>query len=506
MKKLICLALSACMLLSLFLFGCQADEGKKTDPGTLPGLDAPTSTEDKTNVYESEVKDLQGHTFLFYARQVSSAHLDFSELYADSITGDKVNDAIFQRNAHLEQTYNCKIMQEKRATPHTDLREPLIAGEYVCDFMFTGANYTKNLAQANLLTDWNSLECANLEKGWYDQNALKGLNMGGKCFFVTGDAATIDDRWCYLVYFNHEIINEWQQGVNLYQEVRDGKWTISRMYEIASATSSDLDGNDVMEYGKDRFGYYGEADVNYHHLAAMNVTLSKVEKDGVIVIPDQPSQDLLAAWGELRNLLASPHRVASDSGSQFRLQRKATFFCCNVGSLTNWGKGDQVDRLGILPMPKRNEQQDKYYVGTSFNAGGFSIPTTVANDPNEHWKKAGFSSAAEFCAYFMEAFSYYSVNTLKAAFFDQVLQKQIVQDADSVEMLEIGLKNRVYDPAWGFNMGGFRDMMRSLGSPVKNVPNSDVNYDNMVSEYTGRVDAARKALEDYLTITSVTPA
>lgn len=502
-SRLMALVLSLVMLCSVFLTGC-GDQAQKTgetgENATQSAQNQTQTQEDKSEIYDAEVKDLQGHEFVFYVKDGQASHLSYVEVYADEITGDKVNDAVFKRNSQLQTDYNCTISEVRATNLNTSVRDPLITGEYIADFVFTSAEDVRNLAKSNLVVDFSELENIDLTKSWIDQGALEGLNMAGKIFFVTGDACTIDDRWGVALFYNVEFVKEWDQEANLYQDVRDGKWTVDRMYQVIQGTAMDLDGDgQIKTYNKDRVGYITSYSANWYHVVGCGVTLSNYSIDGDIEIPTTPKRDLLDVWDECRKVIATPLRATTGGGkwpdgTVFR-SGLATFYACNIGSLLNWG--DVNYQLGILPFPKRNEAQEKYYGAVSFRLGGFAIPNTVSNDPDKDWEKAGFTSGAEMCAYFLEAYSYYSVNTLTPAFFEQVLGKQIVMDEDSVEMLEIAISNRVYDPAVGYDFGKLMDAFR-CGS----VPDSfgtDINYDNFTTTYVSKVTEAREALRDYLT-------
>ena len=267
-------------------------------------------------------------------------------------------------------------------------------------------------------------------------------------------------------------------------------------------SGEDLDGNGVMEIGKDRFGYIGEDTNNWYHLAACNVHLSKMSSSGAIEIPPTVNKDVINAWAALKPLLTSPLREVSDEGPRFR-QGLATFFSCNLGAVANMAKS--TTNFGLLPMPKLNEEQEEYWTSVS---GGwcyvYAIPNVTENAMD--YEANGFASGQEQAAYFLEAFGYYSKNTLDVAYYEQVLKLQAVRDEDSIEMLELGLKNKLYDPVVIFDFGKIgTSLFREVGSNGGRiagqgaaVPGSDVNYDTLVSTYQSRVEAARKALNSYI--------
>ncbi len=502
-SRILCLALAIVMVCTVFLFGCQGDDVKTTQgqQNATQGGQQPTQTgPDPSTIYDAEVKDLQGHEFVFYVKHVTSAHLNHNEVFAAEPNGDKVNDAVFKRNSQLESTYNCKISEIRDAKAADVVREPLITGEYICDFLYIRAGEARALSKNNLLVDMASLENIDLNKNWWDPAALKGFNMAGKIFFMTGDACTIDERHATVVFYNLELVEAAFPDANLYQEVRDGKWTNARMLEIMQATAADLNGDgQVATYQRDIYGYMaGNIQGNWIHVAASGGSVAEMV-DGKIEIPVYPSRELLDIWEELRPLLTSPLRFSVDnipSGTVFR-SGLATFYGCNTGALLNWR--DQKFHLGVLPLPKRNEEQKEYLTAMNFGSvGGYSIPTTVNNDVAKDYEKAGFVSGAEMCAYFLEAFGYYSRDTLTPAFFDQVLAKQIAMDSDTIEMVAIGIENKNYDPVVGYNFGGMRTLFAECGG-FSDQPGTDINYDNFTAKYREKVSKAREAVEDYLT-------
>ena len=98
------------------------------------------------------------------------------------------------------------------------------------------------------------------------------------------------------------------------------------------------------------------------------------------------------------------------------------------------------------------------------------------------------------------------MDTLEVAFYEQVVKFQVVKDSQSAEMMEIALKNKVYDPVVIFNFGQIgTSLFAAAGSDGGRadgkgtaVKGSDVNYDTLVSLYESRLSAARKQLQKYI--------
>jgi hypothetical protein len=172
----------------------------------------------------------------------------------------------------------------------------------------------------------------------------------------------------------------------------------------------------------------------------------------------------------------------------------------NVGSILNYN--DTTINFGILPEPKLNAEQEFYWTNCSYATNfSFGIPTTVDNMADT----AGFESGREMVAYFLNAICYRSRDTITPAFFDQVVKHQMIRDEVSVEMLDLALSHKIYDPIVFFNFGSIGYIFRDAGSDGSGgsggktgAVGTDVNYDTLVSLYEARLAAARKALNNYL--------
>ena len=495
--KILSLILALMMLCSCLLAACGGEEEK----GEVGGEVSLNTNE----IDESKVLDLpklgangfNGHEFRFVSRKVNHDSLKTYEIYAESLTGDKVNDAVFTRNSQIEKEYNCKIVEEQVSSPASSAMEPLVAGEYYADILFDEARLLRSLAGKNLLVDLSLPENMNLEKAWYDKNSLSGMNIGKKVFFIVGDAATLDDRCAWIMWFNKDHMEEYDADIDLYDEVHKGKWTIDRLYELMVATAKDLNGDGYLMPGEDRFGYIAERYGNFGHVLSCGVTIGNVDDSGTWVIPTTPKQELIDAWAALKPVLTSPARFLS-SNIEYFTKGLGTFYSAGIGSALSLG--NSTYRIGALPMPKQNEEQEHYLSGVGYSQlCAYSIPTTV--EGAEDWAVNGFSSGVEQVAYFFEVFSYYSMNLLTPAFYNQVLLKQVVTDPESAEMIEIAMQHKVYDPIAGYNFGGI-NVYSHVGSNHQNgIPGTDVNYDTLVSSYEAKVAAARKALQQYIEFT-----
>ncbi|MBQ4036969.1 MAG: hypothetical protein IJC84_02470 [Clostridia bacterium] len=500
--KLLCLFLALLMLSTGLLVGCAGGGEEVKGTGEFTPVTGGDSV-DPNEVYDAEVKNLGGHEFRFYVEDYGMEHWKTREVYAEAPTGDKINDAVFQRNSQIAQTYNCTVVEDKYVNVDVAaaLRDPLMAGEYVADFIYGTATDMLTLASSKLFVDYATLDNINLDKVWWDKNFVEGVNVGGKYYFLSGSAGISDDLCAWAMCFNKDYVREYRTDLDLYQVVREGKWTVDLLYEIFSNTTRDNDGDGaILTPGTDRFGFIADYQDNFGMIQAGNITLANYSANGDIEIPDQPKPEILDAWSKLRPVLTSPYRLVTDAPRYVR-EGTAVFASCAVAAVVMKAGQSKVN-MGLLPMPKLSESQDKYYNPVYYDmCNVYAIPTTVelATD----WQSNGFSSGAEQCAYFLEAFGYYSHVILKPAFYEQVMLKQNATDSESAEMVDAMLENKVYDPVAGYRWGKLVYSFYECGRGEKDAPGSDINYDNLVAVYSSRVRSARKALENYITAINV---
>ena len=123
--------------------------------------------------------------------------------------------------------------------------------------------------------------------------------------------------------------------------------------------------------------------------------------------------------------------------------------------------------FGILPSPKYDEQQDRYYCRTSWPSAGFSIPLTAA-DP-------------EMSAAVADALNYLSYDIVWPTYREVVLEQKNLRNEESIEILDIILRSGV--PAFNTVYSIGSDMISTIGSRllIGNTDISSIVASNMAS-------------------------
>lgn len=196
--------------------------------------------------------DYEGLDFNLLLRESPWAY----EFAAEEENGDIVNDAIFRRNQTVEERLNIKLNLLYGPLDFISMvKSSVMAGDNAYDmcavYMYVGA---KN-ATSGLFYNMLDIPHIDFDKTWWNQSFTEEMTLNGKLFFVMGDANFDAITGIYTMFYNADLVKDYIGGVDLYQTVYDGKWTIDYLREIISVCYADLNGDNSV--GEDDFFGYG---------------------------------------------------------------------------------------------------------------------------------------------------------------------------------------------------------------------------------------------------------
>ncbi len=328
----------------------------------------------------------------------------------------------------------------------------------------------------------------NFDAPYWDQNAAETLSVGNKLYVTTGDFSlgTLDVTHCML--FNKQVAAD--KGLESpYQLVKDGKWTMDKMLEMAKAVTAESDGEDGITY-KDTIGLFING--NYSNSLFIGSGESFVKKDGngvpQLVMYNENSANVVqkifdvfhddaAIYMEGYNAKAMADGFTNCYwASRDRLANNgALFVTISLSDIFNLDTYD-TSNIGFLVTPKFTEEQDTYHSYISIiYATGCVIP--VGNeDP-------------EFAALVLEALNASSTDIVKHNYYDRILKGQKTSDEDSDEMLNYIFDNRVYDLG-AMMWTNMRDVLTSVCVTASS--------NNFTSTYESNEGTYLKQMEDLI--------
>ncbi len=449
--------LAASMLLSAVSCAAGSNAGPDETPVSAPESDAAVVPEEETQLHpELPDKTFDGAEVMF----LTSKHLGFDwytshEIYAEEMDGTLINDAVFTRNAQIEKDLDIHIAQTQQPDCHQIARKSIKSDENVYDVVMPYINSTIALATEGLLLDLNTLPWLDLTHPWWDQRANENMLIADKLFITTGDIAILDNECTMVMFFNKEMIR--QHGLeNPYDLVKENRWTLDKVKELADAVTRDADGDGKLTYG-DVWGLSiaSNAPISMYFGAGERIVERGEDGQLAFCLGSPRSVDVFDKLTSVcyDDLMLSNHTTpGSGYDTVAKLFNSSQVMMVTFALVDINGMREAEFEFGILPYPLYDETQKEYdnLISTGL-VSSVSVPVTCPDQ--------------EITGVTLEAMAYMSTSTLTPAYYDNALKTRYVRDEESGDMLDIIFATRVYDLGFIFDWGG-------AGSLVTNLNNS----------------------------------
>ncbi|MBQ1206849.1 MAG: hypothetical protein IIX67_06530 [Clostridia bacterium] len=462
MKKTISVLLLVAML--VFCMAACEEVGVDTNSSDKVSGSQNNTSEESTDI-EIEVKDLGGREinilcYDFGAGSASILGYTGEVMYAEENPSavDEAKKIVLER---IESDYNCKINGELTSTeyPASIIKQQVTSGLHYYDMVFDSLNSAAAMATEDLQVDLTTISTIDLSHPWWDQNAVKDLSIGNKLYFVCGDINTYDDQGTFCVLFNKTLKKKLGIEEDFYQLVRDNKWTMDKFEEICknrvtfdSTGDGVLDENDTWALGTERYNIFIQligagqriSDKNYNDMPYLVLSESTEATYKTL-------QDILEFYNDEQTVMVANTPKYENKGynnvweatvHKAFIEGRELFYMCGLFNAASFRVME--DEFGILPIPKYNEVQDRYYhtVQSGHNTV-MHIPTTTPD--------------VEDLGLVISALAKESKRLVTPAYYDVQLKYRDSRDDESGEMLDLIFASRTFDVADAYNWGGIRD-------------------------------------------------
>lgn len=444
----------------------------------------PTQAAIDAAVAKLQGNDFGGHEFRIMDRSdEQDPNWETIDVWAEAESGDTINDAVYQRNRLLEENLNIKISENKVKFPYTDARTSIMAGGDDFDIFTDGLSLLATMAVEGYLVDLNTMNTLKLTESWWDQDLNRDLSIANKLFFCTGDISIMDNYGTWCVMFNKDMAEEYDME-NLYDRVKAGTWTLSLMHELAKDVTRDVDGNGTMDF-TDQWGFLTESYNEYGLWAAGGQAITGKDANDIPVLTaySEKSVEIIEKVTEFTQdtastLIADKVTSGTLTGCGFTNEHfgggNALFIYGGMWLITKFRAYDV--NFGVVPAPKYDEAQERYYNTYSYaNCTAYSVPTTAPDIVRT--------------GTIMEAMAEISKYTLTPAYYDVALKGKYIRDEESAEMLDIILAQRAYDLGMIFNWGNMFSTITGLST------NTNADF---ASSYAKVEKATLKAIEKFV--------
>lgn len=475
-KKLSLTLLSILVLQLIALSGCSpaekaqsATQEDASDSSSAITSPAPTQPQLQDGNYE-------GYEFRILARDNG---WDKMEVDFDNPESDVVYNAVYERNRAVEEKYNVKVTGILNAGDiYSLVKKSVLAGDNDYDLVLPSMADAARLGREGLTRSWTELSI-DLSKPWYDQNIVSDMSINGKIYFMTGDMNIRDNDNAWIILFNKKLLQDFKLD-SPYEMVKNGKWTIDKLNEMGKSAVSDLNGDGRYDEN-DRYGLIttSEGAKNFFYASGLKVVEKDKDDNMSIGLTTDYAQQVVTKISDLFN----KDKVTFFNPSSWQQAEamfaagQSLFYGEIVTHIINL-RYMETD-FGVLPTPKFNEEQDKYYTHIASNGTAMCVPDTLP-DPDR-------------TSVILDALGCYGKEYLTPAFNTVALESKYSRDEESAEMLDIIWGSIRYDIGYLFNIGGMGDITTTLVSKnsadslqstvEKNMSKAKKDLDSLIEAY-----------------------
>ncbi len=482
-KQLFALILAIVMLLP---FAACADSSDNGDGTNVPSGSNTVGVEDDSTNFEKALAalgsfDVSGREFKILSPDPGKHFYGYSgadenEIYYAEPSSEALPNAIYKRNLEVSEKLGIEIVPVWAGD--TGNIKDIVRTNYTAndteqyDVVLSRLDHEITFATNGMLRNFYEISTMDLEHGWWDEQIVDTFTINGNILYtLSGDINYYDDYAVQIMFFNKQLAAEIGSG-NIYQMVRDGSWTMDKMYELACAAAYDNNGDGTYTPGVDIMGLGDNYDAVPHYMFCYGQKMSETNADGIPQVV-WPNDTNTAVLDKIYSIFSNKEATSTSmSASQF-MSDTFLFYGEMLGMIPNFR--DMETDFGILPMPKGDESMERYcaYVSNGWTTA-YCIPIGVTDED------------ANTSGIILECLSASSADHVTPALYDQLLESKYIRDEESKEMLTYILNSKVYD--WA----GDLDWASSLRGAYQNVLNDGP------SSFTTTVSGSKKMLEKQL--------
>lgn len=367
---------------------------------------------------------------------------NIKDLIVEELNGEIINDAVYNRNLEVEEEFGITFAAIPNADPSQYAKQDYISGSKGYDFLMTQMDKLMPMSLEGYFYDWNTLTYFNADEPWWDANAASGFSYNNRLYMMSGNISRHPHAVVRCMWFGKGIAEDYKLE-NMYDLVREGKWTIDTMIDLSQRVTTDKNGDGVYTE-EDCIGFLSEG--VSHFLTGCGVKFSGKDENN---IPYNAAftEHTVSAIEKVSELFNMPDAVVSydDAGAgkdysgyshMWSFVRGEYFvgehfLFTQIDPSTASSEFTEMERgYGVLPNPKMDETQNSYYHLVDKFACAMVLPADADN----------IEKTDVIVNYWA-----YASDELIDGFYETTLKHKRFDAPDDAEMLDLVRSTIVYD-------------------------------------------------------------
>ena len=396
--RLLVLAMALCMLVSVFAACGTEDDGSgaagsdeteaEGGESTLPDVE----TDENGYILDSLPGDLNFETTVrILGVQEYTAQYYFAE---ENVGDNPVAMSIFRRNETVEERLGVELEWDfakgewgTRATFQKAVETACETDPYDAMICYNLVPYM--LAQKGLCADLYTEESyIDFAAPWWPQSQVEELLVNDTMYAVTesNDKGLLANMMA--MFFNNTLLEA--RGIESpYTLVKNNEWTIDKLAELIKDTYEDKNGDGKADSG-DIYGFINATESKTDALFyALGYRLSEKVGDEVISYVNDPViqeyVDRMLVFYDSKDVMKADVTKYGGVGQGQLFFSESVYFYSGA-TYMGQSSNDKNINFGVVPLPKLNAEQDRYYTHlsntydtwcVSYNANDLEISTAV---------------------------------------------------------------------------------------------------------------------------------
>ena len=459
--KRILSAILAGLLLAGSLTACATGDDTPTDETKQP-VQTTAAVEEETELSDNLPKDLNfGEEEIIFISRDRDGWYD-REIWVQDVSGEPINDAVYERNKTVEQRLNVKITDiPDKDEPCSEVEIAVNAGTHEYDVMAAACFVTLGQTPRGIYANLRDTAYIDFDKPWWSEGLNDATHYKGTQYVLTGSMLLSIYRFAYATVFNQKLFDDASQPY-LYEYVDDGTWTLDKQISLVPIFHRD-NGNGIQDQEGDIYGYISTQHISVDpYWASCEVDILSRDEDGdfAIVFDSGKLHGVAEKVLELYYGTDNSAYILSTYGSDEHMdgccdmfaEGKGAMATIRVMGLERETFRNMTDKFGIVPMPKYDETQKEYHTMLHDRFTVIAIPTTAQGD------RLDMLSAV------LEALSSTGYQIVKPVYYEETLRTKIVHDPQSSVMMELIINSLTTDSGIFYTdaLNGFQNAFRDI--------------------------------------------
>ena len=449
-KQILSLLLAVLMLAPVFA-SCDQDTPDTPDtPDVSDSTPADTEPEDTGLVLDKTDFGGMELRVMGVSAEWNYGYYTTADIWREEDSADPYEAAVYNRVQDCINKYNFNVTYTDDKSPINAVASMVAGGLDQVDLVFHPWSGMFIASKGGHLLDLREISSIDLSNAWWDQNANTELSIANRLFYTTGEITAIDDRCTRALYFNKDLA----AAKNLespYELVANNQWTFDKFAQMCRDVYEDVDGGGTLDED-DIVGMFFEDYQFAYLMTAAEEKYANLDETGKPVYTWLQDSDAVTKMETIAGFFVEDNTTFSvynytsfgSFGNKWTYARSKFAAGKHLfslgGALVISEFADMEQSFGIVPMPKWNSDQSRYYHIVETSCPMYGIPNSKTD--------------ATDIGYMLEYFAWEGMTTVTPTYKERMLKRRYAQDTESADMLDLIYASKCFDIGYVGNWSG----------------------------------------------------